>query len=195
MDPAESDDGQEAGQPIEARAGQLIRIDHESGGENHADGQNDHEREEDPSPGKGSDQEASQGRPDGGGEHDDQGGHPHGGAQPLGRHDLHDHGEHHRQDEAGPDPLDGPPSQSEGEGGGEAGDEGSQKEGPQGDQGQAFGLEPLHEDAGERQDDADDQHIADDQPLGEGGFHPEGFGQLRKGDVQGGLAVHAGETA
>ena len=56
-------------------------------------------------------------------------------------------------------------------------------------------AEPFHKQAGERQNNADDQHISNNHPLHDGRLHAEGGGKLRQGDVQGRFAEHAREAA
>ena len=68
------------------------------------------------------------------------------------------------------------------------------KEGAQREQGELAGGEPFHEQARERQNHADYEHIAHHEPLRDGHVDAESEGKLGQGDIERGLAVHAGEA-
>ena len=111
------------------------------------------------------------------------------------RDNLHNHGEHERQHQARAHALDNASGKANRKRVRKTADQGADQKRTQGEQRDLASGEPLHQQAGEGQYDADGQHVADDEPLHERQFHAKGGGKLRQGDIQRGFAVHSGETA
>lgn len=69
------------------------------------------------------------------------------------------------------------------------------EEGAEREQGELAGGEPFHEQARERQNHADYEHVTHHEPLRDGYVDAKSKGQLRQGDIKCSLAVHTGEAA
>ena len=110
------------------------------------------------------------------------------------RNHLEHHGEHDGQDKPRADALHRTAGERYRKRGGNRTRNRADEEGAEREQGELAGGEPFHEQARERQNHADYEHIAHHEPLRDGHVDAESEGKLGQGDIERGLAVHACEA-